>query len=120
MDQPCRDAFSLYQRCISGGVIGYLQKRAGIKVSKKLTIAEAVNACDTNWLRLLMGDAEPSPATAPVLFAIKRRIETDDQTSWVAGWAATTGINSDEELPGIALGRQFYHERLVVAPKSMP
>ena len=26
MDQPCQDAFSVYPRCISGGVIEYLQK----------------------------------------------------------------------------------------------
>ena len=32
MEQPWQDAFSLYQRFISSGVIGYLQKQAGVKV----------------------------------------------------------------------------------------
>jgi hypothetical protein len=48
MDQPCQDAFSLYQRCISGGVIGYLQKRAGIKVRQGIYTAPVVI-----WLMIL-------------------------------------------------------------------
>jgi hypothetical protein len=32
MEQPWQDAFSLYQRFISSGVIEYLQKQAGVKV----------------------------------------------------------------------------------------
>jgi putative transposase len=36
MDETCQDAFSLYRRCISSGVIEYLQKQAGVKVRRSI------------------------------------------------------------------------------------
>jgi hypothetical protein len=42
MKQPWQDAFSLYQRCISSGVVEYLQKRAGIKVRQSIYTAQVV------------------------------------------------------------------------------
>src|SRR5882762_10148165 len=48
MDQPCQDAFSLYQRCISGGVIEYLQKQAGVKVRRSIYTTPVVM-----WLMIL-------------------------------------------------------------------
>jgi hypothetical protein len=48
MDQPSQDAFALYQRCISSGVVEYLQKRAGIKVRQSIYTAQVVI-----WLMIL-------------------------------------------------------------------
>ena len=48
MDQPCQDAFSLYQRCISGGVIEYLQKQAGVRVRRSIYTTPVVM-----WLMIL-------------------------------------------------------------------
>ena len=48
MDQPCQDAFSLYQRCISSGVIEYLQKQAGVKVRRRIYTTPVVM-----WLMIL-------------------------------------------------------------------
>jgi hypothetical protein len=48
MEQPCQDAFSLYERCISSGVVEYLQKQAGIRVRRSVYTASVVI-----WLMIL-------------------------------------------------------------------
>jgi hypothetical protein len=91
-----------------------LLSRAGLKERKKCSIPAAINACDSILLRTFVGDTPPSPVTQPLHFAIKRKLETGDDTSWIAGWSAITGIGSDFVLPGIELGNLFYRERLSV------
>jgi hypothetical protein len=92
---------------------GILQ-RAGVRGNERIEIVAAVNACEIEWLRRILDDSEPSPSSSPVHFAAKRRLETGDLTSWVAGWAATTGLRAEASLPGIALANQFYRERLLI------
>src|ERR1035438_5776032 len=48
MDQTRDDAFGLYQRCISSGVVEYLQKRAQVKVRRSIYTAQVVI-----WLMIL-------------------------------------------------------------------
>ena len=48
MDQRCEDAFNLYQRCISRGVVEYLQKQARVKVRQSIYTAQVVM-----WLMIL-------------------------------------------------------------------
>lgn len=48
MDQPCEDALGLYQRCISSGVVEYLQKQARMKVRQSIYTAPVVI-----WLMIL-------------------------------------------------------------------
>ena len=48
MDQRCEDAFNLYQRCISRGVVEYLQKQARVKVRQRIYTAQVVM-----WLMIL-------------------------------------------------------------------
>lgn len=48
MDQTCEDAFGLYQRCISNGVVEYLQKQAKMKVRRSIYTAQVVM-----WLMIL-------------------------------------------------------------------
>ena len=42
MDQACEDAFALYQRCISSGVVEYLQQRARMKIRRSVYTAQVV------------------------------------------------------------------------------
>jgi hypothetical protein len=88
--------------------------RAGLKERKKCSVTAAVNACEADLLRRLIGNIEPSKITQPLHFAIKRKLETGDATSWVAPWSQITGIVADFSLPGIELGNLFYRERLGV------
>jgi putative transposase len=48
MEQPWQDAFSLYQRFISSGVIEYLQKQSGVKVRRSIYTIPVVL-----WLMIL-------------------------------------------------------------------
>ena len=48
MEQLCDDAFGLYQRCISSGVVEYLQKQARVKVRRSIYTAQVVI-----WLMIL-------------------------------------------------------------------
>jgi GTPase-associated system helical domain len=90
-----------------------LLARSGLKDTEKVTIPACVNACDADWLRPLVDAAEPSPVTRPLHLAIKRKLETLDNDSWVAGWAATAGVGADQKFSAQHLGMQFYRERLL-------
>jgi hypothetical protein len=48
MDQTRDDAFGLYQRCISSGVVEYLQKQAQVKIRRSIYTAQVVI-----WLMIL-------------------------------------------------------------------
>lgn len=90
-----------------------LLARSGLKESDKLAVPACINACDVDWLRPLVDGPEPSPVTRPLHLAVKRKLETLDNTSWVAGWAAATGVGADQKFSASHLGTQFYRERLL-------
>lgn len=87
--------------------------RTGIKERKKLTVAEAINAMEANWLSGL-ADESPSPVTTPLHFAIRRQMETDGGDAWVQNWAAVVGSDGARQIPSVPLAVQFYRERLLV------
>jgi hypothetical protein len=86
--------------------------RAGLRECKKTAVAAAVNACGADLLREFVEDVEPAPLVRPLHFAIHRKLEAGNDTSWAANWSAVTGIDADATLPGIELGNLFYRERL--------
>ena len=88
--------------------------RAGLKERKKCSVPVAVNACEADFLAPLIQGMEPSAITRPLHFAITRKLETGDETSWVSAWSNITGIGADFSLPTIELGNLFYRERLGV------
>lgn len=96
--------------------ISALLLRAGVGDSSEMTIVSAVNACDEIWLGKIGAAQAPSAVTLPIHFAISRKLETGDQESWVAGWAAAAEIDPEQRLSPIAIGRLFYRERLLAKP----
>ncbi len=94
--------------------IKFLLVRAGLKERKKLAIAAAINAAETSWLSVLVEEMNPSPVTAPIHFAIKRQIEAGGGETWIPNWAAVVGVEGSRQISTIALGTQFYRERLLV------
>lgn len=86
--------------------------RAGLKERKKSPVPVAVNACEPGFLGALISGREPSPITQPLHFAIKRKLETGDETSWIPAWSHITGIDAGFSLPAIEFGNLFYRERL--------
>jgi hypothetical protein len=91
-----------------------LLAQTGLKDRKKITIPGAVNACTSSWLSSLAIENEISPVSSPVHFAIVRKLETDDDTKWIPGWEAITGIEQKFSLSTLALGNLFYRERLLI------
>jgi hypothetical protein len=87
--------------------------RAGVKEKKKTSVPDAVNGCDAAWLDGLLAGDEPSPITQPLHFAVKRKLETGEDTAWIAGWAAVAGIDAKYSLPALSLSNYFYRERLL-------
>lgn len=87
--------------------------RAGLKERKKLTVAAALNAADASWLNKLVGEANPSPVTQPLHLAIQRQSEAGGGDAWVQGWAAVVGVEGARQVSALALGVQFYRERLL-------
>lgn len=89
-----------------------LLSRAGLKERKRIAIPAAINATDPVWLQRVLAETDPSPASAPLHFAIKRQLETGAGDAWVAGWAAATGVIPTHALSPLTLGTLFYRERL--------
>ena len=88
--------------------------RAGLKRRRKIRIAAAVNAADSKWLEGVIGEFDPSPVSTPLHEAIRRQLETGPGDAWVAGWAASTGVEATYALSGLTLGNLFYRERLLL------
>jgi hypothetical protein len=61
-----------------------LLSRAGLKDNQKVTIPDAVNACDAGWLVSLAAQSDISTLVQPIHFAIRRKLETGDEASWVS------------------------------------
>jgi hypothetical protein len=101
--------------CIPGppSIKGILS-RAGLKARKKVIVADAVNSCDQEWLKSLVSEADPSPVSTPLHFALKRQLETGPGDAWVAGWAAAVGVNENYAVPELTLAELFYRERLIL------
>jgi len=51
-DQTCEDAFGLFRRCISSGVVDFLQKQAQMKIRQSIYTAQVVI-----WLMMLQATA---------------------------------------------------------------
>jgi hypothetical protein len=92
-----------------------LMSRAGLKEGRKISIATAVNAVRPAVLAHLVSEADCSPLSTPLHAAIKRQLETGAGMAWVAGWAATAGVDEAYALPGLTLGELFYRERLLIS-----
>lgn len=88
--------------------------RAGLTDGENVRIAGAVNAADSDWLRTLVTESDPSFVSTPLHAAIKRQQETGPGEEWVAGWAASAGVNANYALSGLALGNLFYRERVLL------
>ena len=89
--------------------------QAGLRKDRELTIHEAINACDQNWLSSLIKGGNISPVTLPLHFAVARKLETKDNVSWIKGWAAVADLDENRTLPALTLGELFYRERLEIS-----
>jgi hypothetical protein len=78
----------------------------------KFSIPTAVNGCDLVWLQKLEIPVG-HPLSAPISYAIQRRLETGDTQGWITGWSATTGISESHEMSRLSMGLLFYYESLL-------
>lgn len=100
----------------SPGIAG-LFARSGLTDSQ-ISVSDAVNTAQEDWLRPLCRAAAISPVIHPLHFAVIRRLETGPGDSWVAAWAATVGTRADLELPSLGMAMQFYREQLLMRPAN--
>lgn len=88
-----------------------LLSRAGI-ADEMLTISDAVNAADMDWIREIAEAPRISPVTTPLHFALEKKSEIGSSDAWVPVWAAMTGLPEDASMPAIKLAELFYREYL--------
>ena len=88
--------------------------RAGLTERKNVLLTDAVNTAESNWLHHAMGELNPSPISTPLHEAIKRQLETGAGDAWIAGWAASTGLDAAYSLSSLTLANLFYRERLLL------
>ena len=51
------------------------------------------------------------PIIFPVHFAVARALETGADTTWIAGWSKTSGIDKNLKLSQQELALQIYREK---------
>ena len=93
-------------------VMGLLS-RAGLDELTSVKIPAVINAANQEWLEQVVGEEDPSAVSAPLHFAVKRRLETGAGDEWVPAWAAMTEASADQTVSPLRLGVQFYRERLL-------
>lgn len=74
-------------------------------------VADCVNACAYEWMETSLS-ADPSPVSQPIHFALSRRLETRDNTTWIPGWRGQTQLTPEVPLSRVALAETFYLEAL--------
>ena len=92
--------------------INGLLEKVGLRVSKKVSISEAVNDCDEAWLRKIQKDKVT--ARTPIHYAISQRLPSPNSDTWSAYWAEVTGINASAKRSEVTIAALFYQERLVL------
>lgn len=92
--------------------ISGLFEKAGLKAAKKVSISEAVNACDETWLRKI--HKENAATRTPIHYAIGQRLLSPDSKAWSDHWTAITGIDANIERSEVVIANLFYQERLVL------
>lgn len=92
-------------------IAGLLEK-AGVAPRKKISICDAINAADEEWLRSI-AISHVSPRT-PLHYGVAKRLEIPDADAWPAAWGSVTGISSDKTVSELVLADLFYNERVVL------
>ena len=72
--------------------ISSILARATSEPHETCSVAECVNICDLEWIERSL-KADPSPVCQPIHFALSRRLETRDDSSWIPGWQAQTQLD---------------------------
>ena len=89
-----------------------LMARAGLNEKSKLSIPDMVNGAPVEWLRKVTTDWSPSPVTQPLHFAVSRRLEVEDEQSWIEAWASLSSIKAGHKIDVLTLGELIYREQL--------
>jgi len=96
------------------GVIHTMLLKGDSKGAKTITLKQAVNATDrtwrTNWIAQGMTGAAFD--LCPVLFAVEKSLETQDESSWTAAFKGVTQIDAAVEMLPTDLALQVYQETL--------
>ncbi|WP_288584673.1 GTPase-associated system all-helical protein GASH [uncultured Methylobacterium sp.] len=87
-----------------------LLARAGVSEARKISIPEAVMACDPELLDWL-AEGKTSPMTTPIHFAILRQKEMGPGNDWVTPWSKVTEIEADHSMSEVDFALQFYREK---------
>lgn len=94
-----------------------LLTRAGVESSAMVSVEVAVNALPLSLLHTLLPESDHpkvSPATTPILEAVRRRLEIDGQDGWTVGWDSVTGLAHKQELSALKFAQSAFLERLLV------
>lgn len=88
-----------------------LMRRTGV-LTETVSVKQAVNACDVGWLETTKD--EGADELTPVHLAVAKRVEAQNDNSWMPMWEAITGLNVETVLPENELARLFFVECMVL------
>lgn len=91
--------------------------RAGVESSTTISVEAAVDALPVPLLQALLRESDHpkiSPATTPILEAVRRRLEINGQNGWTVGWDSVTGLAHKQELSALKFAQSAFLEFLLV------
>jgi hypothetical protein len=94
-----------------------LLSRAGVEQNAVTSVEAAVDALPVPLLKELLPDSDHpkvSPATTPILEAVRRRLEIDGQGGWTVGWNSVTGLAHKQELSALKFAQSAFLELSLV------
>ena len=89
-----------------------LMEKVGVSAEETLSIADVVNAADSNWLKSI--DISEITVRTPLHLAIKLRLQSPESSAWSSHWSAVTKIEATTKRKELEIADLFYHERLVL------
>ena len=100
-------------------VEAFLEKAIGYGKGKKVTkisLKDAINSSPFEWKEAWIDgkDTDEVLDLCPVFYAMKKSVESGDDSSWIASLEKNTGIKADSLLPPVELALQAYEERLLI------
>lgn len=90
-----------------------LLHRAGVDTSAAV-VFKAVNHLDRAWAQKALEGKEPNEFVTPMHYALKRRLETQNDDNWAAGWASAVQVPESSSLSSLDLGAQMYREACIL------
>ena len=92
-------------------ILGLMEK-VGVNAEEPLSIADAVNCADSNWLKSI--NVPGVTVRTPLHLAVNLKLQSPESDTWSSYWSSVTKVDATTKRKELEIADLFYHERLVL------